>query len=330
MSFRGFLSELRHRGVLKVATAYLATGFLVLEGVILLFQSFDAPHWVSKVFGTFVILGFPLACLLAWGFEFTPQGVRSAPPLTLDSTPAPRRTDAVFGGLLLLIFALVATIVVQQWRAPVHATAQDGTVPIVIIMDTAAPHGVYDQDARDNSGTNADLLSETLRDLPIVLHKETVSAIWDREDQIIKQDPALILIHRSSLFHSMNQELGFGYPGEATYDETRFKRLYAIADNKLVALLGFIGELQPNTLFLVYGRGTGGGWEDEQYRVTWVEQLEGRFPSLKGRVTTLAVPGGVATGSLHDEKTRQLFRQRVRVLLALDESAHRDEGKQGR
>jgi len=57
-----------------------------------------------------------------------------------------------------------------------------------------------------------------------------------------------------------------------------------------------------------------------------VEQLEGRFPSLKGRVTTLAVPGGVATGSLHDEKTRQLFRQRVRVLLALDESAHRDEG----
>jgi len=54
----------------------------------------------------------------------------------------------------------------------------------------------------------------------------------------------------------MNQELGFGYPGEATYDETRFKRLYAIADNKLVALLGFIGELQPNTLFLVYGRGT--------------------------------------------------------------------------
>jgi hypothetical protein len=68
MGLRTLLAELRHRGVLKVATAYLATGWVVLEGVSILFHNFEAPHWVLKVFSTLVVLGFPVACLLAWGF----------------------------------------------------------------------------------------------------------------------------------------------------------------------------------------------------------------------------------------------------------------------
>ena len=185
-------------------------------------------------------------------------------------------------------------------------------------MDTPAPHGVYERSTRDKSGTNADDLNEVLRDLPVVIHKETIGATWDREDQILKQDPRLILIHRSAFFHSMNQELGFGYPGEsASFDEARFRQLYEIADNKLAALLGFIGQENSATVFVVYSRGTGGGWSDDQYRADWVRALEGRFPSLKGRVTTINVPGGADGGSFHDEGTRQLFLQHVQTLLGL-------------
>jgi len=346
MSLRGVLAELRQRGVLKVAAAYAAIGWVALQGLSLLFQSFDAPGWVIKVVTTLVIFGLPVACLMAWGFEFKDGGVHPAPPINRDAPAKPGRADAFLAGLLLLVLGLLAVLVVQQWRRPAavapatvaatqtkavtaaraanhqaassQTTADPRVPPIVVIMDTAASHGVYERGTRDESGTNADDLNEVLRDLPVVIHKETIGATWDREDQILKQDPSLILIHRSAFFHSMNQELGFGYPGaSANFDEARFRQLYEIADNKLVALLGFIGEESPSTVFLVYSRGTGGGWSEDKYRADWVRALEGRFPSLKGRVTTINVPGGPDGGSFHDEGTRQLFLQQVQRLLGL-------------
>jgi len=345
MSLRGLLAELRQRNVLKVATVYLASGVLVLEGGSQLLQNFEAPHWVLKVFSALVILGFPIACTMAWGFEFKDGAVRPALPMNPGAPAMPGRADAFLAGLLLLVLGLLAVLVVQQWRtqpasaAPVPATqtkpvavartatnqaappqtdADRRVPPVVVTMDTPAAHGVYERSTRDKSGTNADDLNEVLRDLPVVIHKETIGATWDREVQILKQHPSLILIHRSAFFHSMNQELGFGYPGDsADFDEARFRQLYEIADNKLAALLGFIGQENSATVFIVYSRGTGGGWSEDQYRADWVKALVGRFPSLKGRVTTINVPGGPDGGSFHDEGTRQLFLQHVQKLLGL-------------
>ena len=70
MWIRGILAELRRRGVLKVATVYLASGVVVLEVGSHLLHNFEAPHWVVKVFTALVIFGLPVACLMAWGFEF--------------------------------------------------------------------------------------------------------------------------------------------------------------------------------------------------------------------------------------------------------------------
>ena len=78
MRLKGFLSELQHRGVVKVATVYAAVAWVALQALSLLFQNFDAPHWVSKVVTSLVVLGFPFVCLMAWGFEMTPEGVRLA------------------------------------------------------------------------------------------------------------------------------------------------------------------------------------------------------------------------------------------------------------
>jgi hypothetical protein len=249
--------------------------------------------------------------------------VHPAKPADAEA-PTPRGSDVFFGALLLAILAGVTALALQPWRAQ-HGAVPDETArtstPIVVIMDTAAPHGVYDQDVRDAGGTNADALTETLRDLPILLQKETVGATWAREDQIFKEAPSLVLIHRSSFFHSMNQEFGFGYPGEPGFDEARARALYAVSQDKIVAFLGYVGQVSPSTLFVVYGRGTGGDWDNEQDRAKWVAQAEGRFPVLKGRITPLGIPGGVAGGAMRDEMTQQLFREQVRKLLNLDQGS---------
>jgi hypothetical protein len=191
-------------------------------------------------------------------------------------------------------------------------------VPVVVLMDTFAPRGVYDQETLDRSGTNADLLNEALRDLPLVLSKEEVGSTWDREDQILRQNPDLIVIHRSAFFHSMNLEMGFGYPDEASFDQERQPRLYAYADNKLGAFFGFIAQGRASTSFLVYSRGSPGGWLEDDFRADWVEQLEGRFPLLNGKVWTMNVPGEDALGSWRDPETIRTLREHVGMILGIE------------
>ena len=93
MSLRGVLAELRHRGVLKVATVYAAIGWIALQVLSLLLQNFGAPDWVIKVTTTFVLIGFPVACLMAWGFDITPEGVRPVPLTFKGSTPQPTSAE---------------------------------------------------------------------------------------------------------------------------------------------------------------------------------------------------------------------------------------------
>nr|MCU0257104.1 hypothetical protein [Vicinamibacterales bacterium] len=89
-----FLTELRRRGVLKVAVAYAAIGWVLLQVLSLLFENFDAPGWVIKVVTTLVILGFPVACLMSWGFDITPEGVRPVPPAPNNPPSSPALADA--------------------------------------------------------------------------------------------------------------------------------------------------------------------------------------------------------------------------------------------
>ncbi|MCH7509404.1 MAG: tetratricopeptide repeat protein [Proteobacteria bacterium] len=71
-----FIRELKRRNVFRVAIAYGAVGWLLVEVASVLFPTFEAPAWVMKVFATLIILGFPLALFLAWAFELTPDGLK--------------------------------------------------------------------------------------------------------------------------------------------------------------------------------------------------------------------------------------------------------------
>jgi tRNA A-37 threonylcarbamoyl transferase component Bud32 len=234
---------------------------------------------------------------------------------------------ALIAGAAIVLIAILA---VAAWKLQsAGAAAPGGGPPVVVLMDTPAPAGVYDEETRRESGTNADDLSHVLGDLPVVLHKETVGATWDRENQVLRQRPDLIVIHRSSFFHSLNTEFGFGYPPpldelvevtipspEAVLEEQRI-RLYGLADDKLGAFFGYVGLGEPATKFLVYSRGQGAEWSKAEYRRAWVADLERRFPSLQGRVFTMDVPVGPDGASFRDAATAELARRHVRSLLGL-------------
>jgi TolB-like protein/cytochrome c-type biogenesis protein CcmH/NrfG len=73
---KNFFAELKRRNVYKVAIAYGAVAWLLLQAASILFPTFEAPPWTMKVFLAVTALGFPIALILAWAFELTPEGIK--------------------------------------------------------------------------------------------------------------------------------------------------------------------------------------------------------------------------------------------------------------
>jgi len=72
-----FIAELRRRHVFKVGGAYLVIAWLAVQAASIGFPAFDAPPWVLRVFILVSLLGFPIAVVMAWIYEVTPDGVKT-------------------------------------------------------------------------------------------------------------------------------------------------------------------------------------------------------------------------------------------------------------
>jgi TolB-like protein len=102
-----FFAELKRRNVYNVAVAYIVVGWLLIQAASILFPTFEAPTWVMKVFVAIVALGFPIALILAWAFETTPQGVKRTENIAPNES-IPRWSVRKFAALIVTI-ALLAT-----------------------------------------------------------------------------------------------------------------------------------------------------------------------------------------------------------------------------
>jgi TolB-like protein/Flp pilus assembly protein TadD len=73
---KNFFAELKRRNVYKVAITYAVVAWLLLQAASILFPTFEAPPWTMKVFVAAIALGFPIALIIAWAFELTPEGIK--------------------------------------------------------------------------------------------------------------------------------------------------------------------------------------------------------------------------------------------------------------
>lgn len=104
------IAELKRRKVVRVAVVYAATAFAVLQAADIMLPQMGVPEWALSLIVAFIMLGFPIALVLGWALELTPEGLRvtpsAAPNDAADGSSAPallgKRTLAVAAGLLLL------------------------------------------------------------------------------------------------------------------------------------------------------------------------------------------------------------------------------------
>src|SRR5947199_1776493 len=76
MYLQKFFAELKRRNVYKVAVAYAVVAWLVIQIATQVFPFFEIPNWAVRLVVLLLILGFPVALILAWAFEITPEGIR--------------------------------------------------------------------------------------------------------------------------------------------------------------------------------------------------------------------------------------------------------------
>jgi len=97
MNPRSFFAELKRRNVYKVAVAYAVVGWLVIQVSSTVLPTFHAPEWVVQTLVVLVAIGFPIALVIAWAFELTPEGLKRTEDVDLAATARqPRRHAWIF------------------------------------------------------------------------------------------------------------------------------------------------------------------------------------------------------------------------------------------
>ena len=71
-----FFAELKRRNVYKVAVAYAVASWLLIQIATQVFPFFEIPNWAVRLVVIILIIGFPIALILSWAFEITPEGIK--------------------------------------------------------------------------------------------------------------------------------------------------------------------------------------------------------------------------------------------------------------
>jgi serine/threonine-protein kinase len=87
MNPTNFFAELKRRNVYKVAVAYAIVGWLLVQVATQVFPFFEIPNWAVRLVVLLIIVGFPIALVMAWAFELTPEGIKRTEDVDLSAQP---------------------------------------------------------------------------------------------------------------------------------------------------------------------------------------------------------------------------------------------------
>src|SRR5882724_4667276 len=96
MDPKNFFGELKRRNVYKVAVAYAVVAWLLMQIATQIFPFFEIPNWAVRLVVLLLVIGFPVALILAWAFELTPEGLKRTEFAEELPTKAPRNRAWIY------------------------------------------------------------------------------------------------------------------------------------------------------------------------------------------------------------------------------------------
>jgi len=117
MKIDNFFAELKRRNVYKVAVAYAVVSWLLIQIATQVFPFFEIPNWAVRLVVILLILGFPVALVLSWAFEITPEGIKRESEIA-PSESITYHTGRKIVGITIAVAVLAAGLFVFQLLRP--------------------------------------------------------------------------------------------------------------------------------------------------------------------------------------------------------------------
>jgi TolB-like protein/Flp pilus assembly protein TadD len=102
-------TELKRRNVYKVAVAYAVMAWLLIQVATQVFPFFELPNWAVQMVVLAMVIGFPIALVLSWAFELTPEGIKREEEVAPRRSPT-RQTGRKLTALIIVVAALAAGV----------------------------------------------------------------------------------------------------------------------------------------------------------------------------------------------------------------------------
>lgn len=126
-----FFAELKRRRVTKVAIAYGAVAWGVTEAASVVLPALYVPDWAMTTIVVFLLVGFPIAMVLAWVFDVSPEGIQRTEPLPESAPRAQVRLRAAYGLLILAGMAALGYVLYERGLGRAHAGEPHGSIAVL-------------------------------------------------------------------------------------------------------------------------------------------------------------------------------------------------------
>jgi hypothetical protein len=108
------IAELRRRNVFRVGTAYLVAAWLLLQVADIVLENIGAPGWVMQVFMLLLAIGLPVALILAWAFELTPEGVKRESEVDRSQSITPQTGQKLNRIIIAMLVLAVGLLLAER------------------------------------------------------------------------------------------------------------------------------------------------------------------------------------------------------------------------
>ena len=139
--------ELKRRNVFRVAIAYMAIAWLIVQVADIVFDSFGTPDWVMKTLLFVMAIGFPLSVFFAWAFEMTPEGIKREKEVDRSQSITQQTGQKLNRTIIVVLLAAVGFLLVDKFMlqspAPAADTADKSVAVLPFVTMSRGPDDEY-------------------------------------------------------------------------------------------------------------------------------------------------------------------------------------------
>jgi TolB-like protein len=173
--------ELKRRNVFRVAIAYIAVAWLILQVADIVFDNIAAPAWLMQALMFFLVIGFPLAVLFAWAYEMTPEGIKKEKDVDRSQSITAQTGQKLNRTIIVVLLAAVGFLLADKFmlRDTVpDMTATDSSVAVLpFVAMSSGPDDEYFAD-----GLTEEILNSLARIPQILVTARTSSFHFKGQD----------------------------------------------------------------------------------------------------------------------------------------------------